>query len=216
MSLSDREYMYRREPSAVKAHVSRASTLQIACIWISVLFLAFKAFQWWDWKKHKLPVPANTPQVLPQSKVLTPQPPEQARAFHSSPNQAAGSLAQPKPNTHTVTKCVANGQVTFTDKECANGAKTSSVTVNTANVGTVAPAMTTSTEVHVTNNVVINQVAPEQRVNTVALRQAECDVLDAEIKQIDATSRQPQTAQTQDWLSERKKNARSRQFALKC
>jgi len=46
--------------------------------------------------------------------------------------------------------------------------------------------------------------------------QAECKTLDAQIANYDSMARQPQSAQTQDWIAERRKKARDRQFAIRC
>lgn len=47
-------------------------------------------------------------------------------------------------------------------------------------------------------------------------RQAQCKALDAQIQRYDAMARQPQTGQTQDWISAQRKTARDRQFQLRC
>ncbi len=47
-------------------------------------------------------------------------------------------------------------------------------------------------------------------------RMAECKALDTLITQIDAEARQPLSGARQDWLRERKKVARDRQFELRC
>jgi len=45
---------------------------------------------------------------------------------------------------------------------------------------------------------------------------AECAALDARVEQLDAMARQPQSAQTQDWIRGRREDTRSRQFAIRC
>lgn len=45
---------------------------------------------------------------------------------------------------------------------------------------------------------------------------AECKALDKQIAHWDSMARQPQSAQTQDWIREQRKQARDRQFALRC
>ncbi len=69
-----------------------------------------------------------------------------------------------------------------------------------------ASSNTTTTTV---NRTVINQNAGNDR-------QTECKALDAQIQQYDAMARQPQSGQTQDWISAQRKNARDRQFQIKC
>lgn len=46
--------------------------------------------------------------------------------------------------------------------------------------------------------------------------QRECQFLDERIRNLDAQARQPQSAPMQDWLREKRKQARDRQFALHC
>jgi hypothetical protein len=44
----------------------------------------------------------------------------------------------------------------------------------------------------------------------------ECKALDAQITQLDAMARRPQTGQMQDWITAEKRKARDRQFRLRC
>ncbi|TXH59821.1 MAG: hypothetical protein E6Q93_08035 [Burkholderiaceae bacterium] len=44
----------------------------------------------------------------------------------------------------------------------------------------------------------------------------ECPLLDERIRRLDSMARQPQTGATQDWIAERRREARSRQFQLRC
>jgi hypothetical protein len=46
--------------------------------------------------------------------------------------------------------------------------------------------------------------------------QAECIALDARITNLDSQARQPQSGQMQDWLRTKRKQARDRQFSLRC
>jgi hypothetical protein len=45
---------------------------------------------------------------------------------------------------------------------------------------------------------------------------SECAGLEQAIQAYDAQARQPQTAGMQDWIKDRRAEARSRQFALRC
>jgi hypothetical protein len=67
------------------------------------------------------------------------------------------------------------------------------------------PNTTTTT---VTNTVINNSAAPTKA--------GECKALDAQITHYDAMARQPQPAQTQDWIAGEKRKARDRQFSIKC
>lgn len=44
----------------------------------------------------------------------------------------------------------------------------------------------------------------------------ECPLLDERIRRLDSMARQPQSGATQDWIAERRREARSRQFQLRC
>lgn len=53
-------------------------------------------------------------------------------------------------------------------------------------------------------------------VNLHAARQSECTSLDARVTHLDAMARQPQGAQTHDWIRSERKRARDRQFEIRC
>jgi hypothetical protein len=44
----------------------------------------------------------------------------------------------------------------------------------------------------------------------------ECPLLEERIRRLDSLARQPQSGATQDWIAERRREARSRQFQLRC
>jgi hypothetical protein len=49
-----------------------------------------------------------------------------------------------------------------------------------------------------------------------ASKLSECKALDARVVQLDALARQPQSGQMQDWIASQRKEARDRQFRLRC
>ena len=53
-------------------------------------------------------------------------------------------------------------------------------------------------------------------VNTHAARHSECKALDARVMHLDAMARQPQGAQMHDWIRSERKQARDRQFEIRC
>ena len=66
-----------------------------------------------------------------------------------------------------------------------------------------------------------NLPAPVQQQGTVTQssgsgRQAECANLNAQISQLDALARQPQSGQSQDRITSERRSARDRQFSLHC
>jgi hypothetical protein len=59
----------------------------------------------------------------------------------------------------------------------------------------------------------------QQRSERTVTRQTtfdECKWLDERIRHLDSMARQPQSASTQDWISKKRKEARDRQFRLRC
>lgn len=60
-----------------------------------------------------------------------------------------------------------------------------------------------------------NSVAPNT-VDSSSTRQTECRALDEQVVKLDAMARQPQSPQVQDWIAARRKEARDRQFRLRC
>ena len=231
MGLSDRDYMSRREESSVfrppRQSVSSdmTSIMKMILFWVGIIFLLFKALQLFG---IKLPIESKLPgQLAPEVAA----PPTPASPTSQEPGgitipdsgQSTKDASEPGPGgtTHTVTKCTHNGTVTFTDATCAYGATTTTVTVTTSNVGTVAPqapvmvapAQIVHSPVTQQGSVVVNQI-PGQ--NQVAGNQLECSSLELEIKQIDTLAKQALSGQAQDNLAERRKQVRSRQFALRC
>lgn len=69
-----------------------------------------------------------------------------------------------------------------------------------------APVSSTTT---VTRTTTINNSSATNRL-------AECKALEAQITQLDAQARQPQSGQMQDWIAAQKKKARDRQFHIPC
>jgi hypothetical protein len=112
-----------------------------------------------------------------------------------------------------------NGQVIFTDRDCPSGAKESSVTVNTANVGTVAPQVQETTPIPGQQRNVVTTTTTyttNGAAGNASGRAAECTYLDIRIKQIDSQARQPLSGQAQDGLTAERTKVRSRQYELHC
>ena len=62
----------------------------------------------------------------------------------------------------------------------------------------------------------VSQPVVSSSVSASAANQSECEALDAQIVQLDAMARQPQSGQTQDWIASQRKKARDRQFQIRC
>lgn len=222
MGLSDRDYMHERKPSFSEGKKSRKntalrSTLSMILTWIFILFLLYKSFLWWDSKQQ------TRKEINPSLEITTPAsttigiapryiPPETGRRQEDYPSRTD----QPSTNKQSITKCVINGQVSFTDGVCPNGATTSNVTVNTSNVGTVPATkfVPTSLPVQIYQAPTLQPIAEIQ--NARSTNEAECNFLRQQIDYFDALARQPQSGQAQDNISAERKKLRSRQFALGC
>ena len=217
--------MNRREPTVFSTGSSRnvhslRSILLAVLTWLSILFLLYKAFLWWEVQRKPIPqslqqgtVVAPLANTKPQEAIALP--PRTYRHLEQSPLAFDSSTTDKR----TVRKCVVDGHISFTDRPCPNGAITSSVTVSTANVGTIAPIAPIAPPepvMQIRQQVVIAQVPNTQAQSSFATKQVECAYFEMEIKRIDEAARQPQSGQAQDVLSEERKKVRSRQFALHC
>jgi hypothetical protein len=221
MGLSDRDYMQRQHVEVFDNKKSSQnhrfrSTLWTVLIWLTALFLLYKSFLWLESYKQsrkelnpgiELRAPEKAP--LTNSRNLVPSP-----GGRSQPDSSTGSEAS-NPDTRTVTKCLLNGHVIFTDGKCPSGSSNSTVTVNTAKVGTVAPPAFVSAPPQVQQPAVRPQAAVETS-NAATVHEAECNLLKQEIDQIDALTRQPLSGRYQDDLRARREKVRSKQFALHC
>lgn len=239
MGLADRDYM--RERARRREHGERrvrqlsdrpftppeptvGSTLQYVFGFVALAYLCVKGFHWWADNHQPPPRPraaisAPAPQVTPQ---------EQAKRFPQltgnwDPSRRVPTYERiPAPPALTVvTKCVANGRVTFSDGPCEAGASVSHITVNgsrnVADAQPVSPPPST-------------MVAPAQRLVAIeaspptaspegpdpAARQAECAFHEQAIQSIDVRARQPLGPAEQDWLSAKRKEHRDAQFRLHC
>lgn len=71
------------------------------------------------------------------------------------------------------------------------------------------PAEATATAQHIVE-------VQASSISDAAAKKTECEWLDSQIKHWDSMARQPQGAQTQDWIREQRKQARDRQFRIRC
>lgn len=228
MGIADRDYIHeRKEPTFEKGRTSkgqsrvghksdfRSKTWMILTT-LSILFLIYKSFLWWESSSQmNRKSVENVSVVTPENPVPTYQSdaPKVIQPRRQSPSAA---LEQIQPGQRNVTKCIVNGKVMFTDNACPTGATATSVTVHTANVGTVQPSYISppppdaqfAAPSVIQQTTVVNQ-GP-------SAKEFECPMLTQLIDRIDVLARQPQSAQTQDQLSAERKRLRSRQFALGC
>lgn len=139
----------------------------------------------------------------------------------STPAPESFSAPQPSPRDDSaprIVKCVVNGKTSYGDGPCAQGAVSSQLKTHRDHNLMAAvrpqPVRIPVLEEAAEPPVIVTPSGP--MVNVAATRKAECQQLDAAIKQLDAESRQPQSAQRQDWIRSQRQNARDRQFRLSC
>ena len=137
-------------------------------------------------------------------------PPERFKlgTYPNSSNAAAG-ISQ-------ITKCVVNGRTSYGDAACPQGSVSSQVTTRANHnlMAAVRPTAASPTEATATTQHIIQ--VQTSSISDAAVKKTECDWLDSQIKHWDSMARQPQGAQMQDWIREQRKQARDRQFRIRC
>lgn len=227
MGIADRDYMHeRKEPTFEKGRTFKSlgnksdlrSKLWMILAWLLILILLYKSFLWWETIGHM------NRKSIENVRVATPE--DSVPIYHSDAPQVikrqrqSPSVAseQFQPDRRSVTKCIVNGKVMFTDNACPSGATASLVTVYTSNVGTVQPSYTSPPPA----DAQIAALSPSVVQQTTVVNQGpsakefECPFLTQQIERIDRLARQPQSGQFQDQLSAERKRVRSRQYVLGC
>ena len=166
-----------------------------------------------DWQINKraaelvgkqAPAPPNQTVQRPIEPSAQPYPPFPHR---HTPDSTAG--------TRVVTKCVVNGKTSYGDSSCAQGAITTQVNTRADHnlMAAVRPPVVSPTIETVSQSTVVAQNSPP---SDTAAKNTECQLLNAEIENMDAMSRRPQGPQMLDWIRDQRKKARDRQFRIPC
>ncbi|WP_157040176.1 hypothetical protein [Polaromonas naphthalenivorans] len=213
MGLMDRDYMHeksrRQRPFSPPPERFKLGTLGMALVFVALLFFLYKAA---DWKLNQRPAPQPVAESMPQPArhpIPAPALPTQP-AYPNSSNAAAG-ISQ-------VTKCVVNGRTSYGDAACPQGSISSQVTTRANHNLMAAVRPTAAGPAEATATATAQHIVEVQAssFNDAAAKKTECDWLDSQIKHWDSMARQPQGAQTQDWIREQRKQARDRQFRIHC
>ncbi len=215
MGLMERDYMHekrRKRPFSPPPARSGTSTLAMVLIFVAVLFGLYKIA---DWKlNHRAGDLASQQTAETAAKTATKPAAPATQAFIPAPNSMPDATA----GTQRVTKCVTNGKTSYGDGPCAQGAVVSQVRTRTDHnlMAAVRPetVSVTPTEARISPRIVVAQNNPA--ADAAAAKKAECQFLNAEIKRLDALSRQPQGPQMQDWIRNERKMTRDKQFRLSC
>jgi len=213
MGLMDRDYMHEKRhqrPFSPPPERFDLGTLGMALAFVVALFFLYKVA---DWKlNHRAAQRAS--QALAESALqIAPRPaqaPTQALptqpADQNTPNATAG--------ISKVTKCVVNGRISYGDGSCPQGSVSSQITTRANHnlIAAVRPEALSQIEAPAIQHIVEVQTSSFN----VAAKKSECQSLNAKIEHWDAMARQPQGAQTQDWIRDQRKKARDRQFLIRC
>jgi hypothetical protein len=133
----------------------------------------------------------------------------------------------PPAETREVIKCVVNGRVTYTAQDdCQSGSRVAVRITGGLSPDELRDAQSRAEELAEQAAEIDRQAEwrawhREQQLANGAppgnlTKTSECANLEQAISAYDAQARQPQPAAMQDWIKDRRAEARSRQFALRC
>lgn len=160
---------------------------------------------------------ASVAAPYPAPAVPKPATPAQNEFRRPLPPPPAQAAAVPAPGQGVVMKCQGAGHTLYSDGPCPPGttAHTVNLPVNVVQ-SEKRPAPDIAPPLPLPPSAPPAPLAGPDGPGAQALRQQECQWLDAEIQRLDALARQPQSGAMQDHLRHQRKQARDRQFALRC
>jgi len=180
---------------------------------VLVMMTVVMAFAVWFWQQRQ--GSANKLPDVPLS-AFEPSPMPKANLPTAPPDRPTAPLRNPPAAAQTISKCVLKGKTTYSDGPCPEGAKAQHLAVHPdenlmqAPVSASAQPPTNAVATQAPTPVIVQ--APQPAVDVLVT----CRQLERRIEELDALARQPQLAQTQDWITAEKREARDRQFRLKC
>ena len=200
----------------------------ILLFWIAIGFILFKIYSSYDPTARRAaakPVHVQQEDVEP----ATPAPRrEETRTFRSedppartfSPQTAPPPQAshQASTSTNTIYLCRAyNGGTFWAQAHCNQH------NALIERIAYVPPSLPFDQQVAIASQqqrdgaaLVSSHTVTHSSSQSQSSPQHECKALEARITSLDAMARQPQSAQTQDWIAGKRKEARDRQFRLRC
>ena len=216
MGIHDRDYYQDQYRNASSLHRGRKplSSGRLALFWIAVLAITFAAFQLVPMIGPRAPAVSSSP-VSPAPVPAAPSSSTPLAAARPAPVE--GSRAAPA-GAAPIYRCGNR----YGHEPCAGGR---------AIDGSVASGFDSRPSERLARLVAEGRSADSETVTTTsrtvttlvnngsvvaAKRFSECQALAEEIVAIDRDARQPQSARRQDWLRDRRKQARDRQAQLHC
>ena len=220
MGLSDRDYMVERQRKRAASsteEISASTALWTLLIFTSVFFLLFKIFSAWETSRKTPPraqEPARMQTQTPQS--LAPRnAPVNREMAAAPPVQAQSAIVAP---AIPVTKCVTRHGTSYQEGPCVGGATTTTIWIHQEVTNNEAPVRTVALQTPPETNYSppVLTAPPVSISQTYDPRAAECGLLTEELHKWDERARQPLSGQMQDWIRDRQRTLRARQFELKC
>lgn len=196
----------------------KTSFLTVIFYVLASFFLIYKATLWWE-GRQSLTKPHS--HLVAPLNVQTPNPDTASTTNpKNSTQQAAHLVANEPPAPGTVSKCIAHGQVTYSDTACPQGAVVGSVKLLPSAGVAVIPEVRMSPQIPVTAPQSDDPPTSQPTLHSInsptPAKSMECKQLDNVVKQIDQLALQPLSLTQQDLLRQDRKKARDRQFFLGC
>jgi hypothetical protein len=234
LGLADRDYMRERRDQVREKPLftppetsSSAGILRMAFYWVATGYLVYRAALWWGTEPHKPPTKAAS---NPQPPVQQAAPDNRRSNERSNSDAGAGAASRPQRAEYpspaetrqsashtTVTRCIVNGQTTFTDGSCPTGSISSQLTVNGSQ--SMSDAVPSSREASPSPPAfTVPSAEPQQSTASLdhMMIKQQCASHESSIRRIDIEARQPLPGATQDRLAAERKWHRDQQFRLRC
>ncbi|MBC5782606.1 hypothetical protein H8N03_06590 [Ramlibacter sp. USB13] len=239
MGLQDRDYMRERNRNTLDRMLRDMDrpftppqapslfTMTLACI--AVGFALYQAYDWWTAKnarrKQAQPVverlveerPSATPLARPGSERV-PSPSEAARVV-AIPTQPPAPEPAPQARTGgTIYHCKDYSGGTFwASNHChEHRALIDRIASVPAGLPFEQQVQIAEAQRHAGQQLAAPPAYVQAPPSQASQRRQLCESLDARVNQFDAMARQPQSAQTQDWIRAERHKTRDEQFRLRC
>ncbi len=232
MGLMDRDYMRERRPEDLRFRPPRHRPLpawMITLIFCAAFGGLYRAVDLYLDHRSAREEARRRARAAAAVAAIRAEPPPIRRPnsdyFPGAPDRPATGPVAPvtsHPATvQTFSKCVdTRGRTAYSDGPCSAGQRASRVEVrNDVNVADAEPVSVAPRHSAYAGAQAGGATSPTWNPQPYAYAydpRATCAALDQTIAGYDAQARQPQSAQMQDWISARRKEAREQQFRLKC
>lgn len=227
MGLADRDYMRDRARDGERRSArifknstesSATSILWMVLTWMSIFFLLFKAFSWWEANRtvparHTVIEQRRNPPAAESNatSVRTPQP---SSLRPGSP--ASFEPYQEATEDFSVAKCVGRTGTSYSDGPCPAGTAATRVAAGTQT--NISDGLTRRTTREQSQSPVVVTTSADLPLPSIEPSNllAQCKSLTEELNRFDVIARQPLSGAMQDWIRDQQRALQSRKFALKC